>query len=166
MESLSWISTLFYWEDNTVKTKNCPTFQNPLEKQHTKNLLNKTLLHAVKLKQVNKAFPWAYKIIRKFTVSYWPLRFRSSSLDNKGSEKLMVPTDKVLPHQIQGICVNFKTEGGLKFSASFNFNLIKKIGKYFKSVSQEWQREVETYSLILMLKSNLLNQIYRALLCI
>lgn len=66
-----------------------------------------------------------YKIIRKFTVSYWLLRYRSSSLDNKDSERLIVPAVKVMPHQMQGMCVNFKAEGELKFSASFSFNLIK-----------------------------------------
>lgn len=83
------------------KPKTALLFKTLWKNSTQKNLVNKTLLHAVKLKQVNKAFAWAYKIIRKFTVSYWLLRFRSSSLDNKGSERLIVPAVKVLPHQIQ-----------------------------------------------------------------
>lgn len=85
---------------------------------HTQ-VLNKTLQYAVKLKQMNTAFTLVYQIIRKFRILIG-LSDSDCSSDNKVPERSITPSDKVLSHLIQGVCLNFRIEGGLQFSTYLN----------------------------------------------
>lgn len=89
-------------------------------KSFTKSLIYKTFLYVVKLKQVNKGFFF----VQDYKKSYSYLltsKIQVKPLGKRSSEILIAPADKVLSHQKRGVCVKFRTEGRLKFSAYFKY---------------------------------------------